>query len=459
MTTVEFGPNKSAIYSLEIEEALLSCLLLNPEDTWRDTKNLTASDFYIHKHRFIWDACKRITSRGCIVDFQTLCDELEAVDQLNEIGGKPFIIGLMGAASSSMHSADYASIVKRDALRRMLLESASTIAKMAYAEGRDLNDVLSEAVRAVKSVAQNGQSLSDTLRPAGEYFTRLYDILSDPDISRMLLPTGLTPLDRLLGGGLEPKTSSVIMARPSMGKSAALVQMSEISLTGKVVAVFSKEMNGLQWVRRMACRNSRVNWQTFKRGECTDTEKERVFTKVLELSQQSDGYLFVDESSAQSTDQLRAQCEKVADEAGRLDLVIVDHLRLLSDRNRNDNEVKRLGNISWAFKQIAKDLDTRVMFASQISRAVESRDKKVPDLLDLRDSGEIEENVDVAIALHRESYYDPDTDEGNKAEFWIRKDREGVRNDRAQMAFIAEYQSFETLAREEVGDRQLDPDR
>ena len=163
-----------------------------------------------------------------------------------------------------------------------------------------------------------------------------------------------------------------------------------------------------------------------------------------------DGYLFVDECSNQTTEQLRTQCEKVADETGQLDLVIVDHLRLLSDRNRNDNEVKRLGNISWAFKQIAKELNTRVMFASQISRAVEGRDNKVPDLLDLRDSGEIEENVDVAIALHRESYYDPDTDQGNMAEFWIRKDREGVRNERAQMAFIAEFQSFERLASEAV---------
>jgi replicative DNA helicase len=198
-------------------------------------------------------------------------------------------------------------------------------------------------------------------------------------------------------------------------------------------------------VRRMACRQSRVNWMSYKRGDVTGEEQSRIFDKTLELSQKTDGYLFVDESAEQTTDQLRAQSEKIADEAGRLDLVIVDHLRLMADRNARDNEVKRLGNISWALKQIAKDLDTRTLFASQISRAVASRDEKVPDLLDLRDSGEIEENVDVAIALHRESYYDPDTDKGNIAEFWIRKDREGVRNDKAEMAFVAEYQSFEQL--------------
>jgi replicative DNA helicase len=450
MTTVDFGPNRAALYSLEVEEALLCSLLLNPEDTLRETKNILASDLYLHKHRFIWDACKRIVARGNSVDFQTVCDELDALNQLEEIGGKTYIIRLMGVEASSMHGADYAAIIKRDSLRRMLLDTASGIAKLAYAEGRDIHEVLNESLKAVKSVVQNGMSMSETLRPAGEFFNQLYDMLSNPDLSGMMLGTGLTPLDKLLGGGLEPQTSSVIMARPSMGKSAALVQISEIALTGKTVAVFSKEMNGRQWVRRMACRQSKVNWQSFKRGECTEAEKERVFSKVIELSAQSEGYLWVDESSSQTTEQLRAQCEKVQDETGRLDLVIVDHLRLLSDRNRNDNEVKRLGNISWAFKQIAKDLNTRVLFASQISRAVESRDKKVPDLLDLRDSGEIEENVDVAIALHRESYYDPDTDEGNKAEFWIRKDREGVRNDRAQMAFIAAFQSFEPLAREAV---------
>ncbi len=438
-------------YSQEVEEALLCSLLLNPEDTWRECRQVSASDFYLHKHRWVWEACRQIIARGSVVDFQTVCDELASVNHLEEIGGKAYIVQLLGIEASSMNGPSYAAIVKRDASRRMLLEAASGIAKLAYAEDKPIEEVFSESLKAIKSVVQNGQSLNDTLRPAGEYFSQLYDLLGDPGrLGRMLLATGLGPLDKLLSGGLEPKTSTVIMARPGMGKSATLVQISDIALSGKVVAVFSKEMNGVQWVRRMACRHSRVNWNTYKRDECTDEEKSRVCSKTLELSGRVDGYLFVDECSNQTTEQLRTQCEKVADETGQLDLVIVDHLRLLSDRNRNDNEVKRLGNISWAFKQIAKELNTRVMFASQISRAVEGRDNKVPDLLDLRDSGEIEENVDVAIALHRESYYDPDTDQGNMAEFWIRKDREGVRNERAQMAFIAEFQSFERLASEAV---------
>lgn len=441
------------IFSQDVEEALLGAVLVNADDAWRDVRHLLAEDFYLHKHRFVWEAFRRIKARGGGIDFQTMCDELSSMGYLEEVGGVRYITHLLAVEATSLHAADYAAIVKRDRSRRMLIEAASNVLKLAYAEGREIDDVMAAALREIKSVVMYGQSLNDTLRPAGEYFSQLYDILSNPDrIHQMLLATGLTPLDRLLGGGLEPKTSTVVMARPSMGKSAALAQISEIALGGKVVAVFSKEMNGIQWVRRMACRQSRVNWQTFKRGECSEQDRERVFAKVLELSDKCDGCLFVDESSVQTTEQVRAQCEKIADETGRLDLVIVDHLRLLADRNRNDNEVKRLGNISWAFKQIAKDLNTRVMFASQINRAVESRDRKVPDLLDLRDSGEIEENVDVAIALHRESYYDPDTDKGNLAEFWVRKDREGIRNESAEMAFIGEFQSFDQLAREAIAE-------
>jgi replicative DNA helicase len=443
MTTVE---NKSAIYSLETEAALIGSIILNPDDTWRDVRSIVnPSDLYLHKHQFVWNAVVRIIERHETVDFVTLCNELESAGHLQEIGGQAFIVRLMSDVPNSLHAIDYANAIRRDALRRRLLEAASIVAKLAYAEDRPIVDVMTDALSAVKAVAMQGQSSADTLRPSTETLSQLYDMLRAPDaLKRLLLPTGLSALDAVIGGGLEPKTSSVVMGRAGMGKSAMLVQISEaVATSGAVVAVFSKEMNSLQWMRRMACRLARVNWDTFKRGQCPEIDEERVYEKTIELSAKTDGRLWIDDSASQTTEQVRALCEKLIDKTGRLDLVIVDHLRLFSDKERGEPEVKRLGRISWSFKQMAKDMNTRVLFAAQINRGVEQRENKVPDLADLRDSGEIEENADMVIAVHRDDYYNPEADP--VAEFWVRKNREGARNDVGRMAWVPEYQSFEKL--------------
>ena len=261
-----------------------------------------------------------------------------------------------------------------------------------------------------------------------------------------LVPTGLTVLDKAIGGGLERGTSTVIMARPSMGKTALMCQMADLaSACGLTVAVFSKEMTRRQWLRRMAFRRARVSWLAFKQGTAPPSDRERVLQWVQQFA--SRDTLYLDDAVPQTSGDAMALCDTLKRRSGKLDLVLVDHLRLFSDPG--DKEVKRLGTISWNLKQLAKRLDCAVVVAAQLNRAAENESDRRPDLKHLRDSGEIEENADTVIALYRDGYYRESDDQ--TAELILRKARDGVRNDMAKMVFIGEYMSFEPLARSDNG--------
>lgn len=287
---------------------------------------------------------------------------------------------------------------------------------------------------------QHGHT-ADTLVSARTVANETWDELVNWEaLQAALVPTGLTPLDRALGGGLERGTSTVIMARPAMGKTALLCQIADAATSlGMRVAFFSKEMTRKQILRRMALRRARVSWLDFKQGKVAPIDRERVMHWVEQFAARAT--LYFDDSTPQTSAEVMGLCDGLKRRLGGVDLVLADHLRLFNDAA--EKEVKRLGIISWNFKQIAKRLDCAAICAAQLSRAVEGQSDRRPDLKDLRDSGEIEENADGVIALYRDSYY---TDSADKtAELILRKARDGVRNDAVKMVFVGEYMSFEML--------------
>ncbi len=286
-------------------------------------------------------------------------------------------------------------------------------------------------------------SAPDHLAPSGEIAEDIWPYIVEPErLGERMVSTGLSAWDETLGGGLERGTATFVMARPAMGKTALLCQLSDfVSRYTGPVAFFSKEMNARQILLRMAARRARVSVLAWRQRRLDDEARGRLLSEIGELASRQT--LWIDDSTPQTTDEVRAACERLARQAGPLALVVADHLRLFADRAENEN--KRAGAIAWGFKCLAKALDVPVLAAAQLNRGVEVQGDKRPDLKDLRDSGEIEENADTVTALYRESYYNTKAD--CIAELINRKAREGERNARAQFAFIAEHMSFEPLSR------------
>lgn len=460
-TDATFTPDASrtALYSAEAEQSVLGSVLIAPDCFPALSAHLRAEDFYLVRHRWVWEACVWLLGDGQPIDTLTVSRRLEQRGQLEQLGGLAYLVQLVSAVPTSVNAEGYAALVQNDAIRRALLESASQIARLAYDQKRDLPDVLDSARAHLRAVELRGAAASNSLRSLSDYHDAVYSMFDDPEsLAANSIPTGFTPLDKLLGGGVERKTSTIIAARPGMGKSAWLVQAADaIASAGKRVAFFSKEMTAEQIYRRMACRAVRVNWNDYKENQADDDTLRRVAAELERLrALGADGYLLIDDSASQTTAELRRQCERAADAYGGLDVVCADHLRLFADNA--ENETIRLGRIAWAFKQLAKDLGACSLVAVQLNNETERRSNKRPTLADVRGSGEIVENADNVIGLYRSAYYAtleavesgehiPGADDLT-AEMWILKQRDGLSNACAEMVFIPDYMSFEAKARE-----------
>jgi len=446
------GPSRAVLFDDEAEQAVLGSLFINPMCYHAVRAIVRPADFYLIKNRWVFDAVESLTQAGTPVDVLTVSKHLESRSQLDELGGVAYITQLLNTVPTSLHAEAYAEIVKRNATRRNLLEAATQIAKLAYDEARPIADVVSAARAEVRGVEVGGQH--GTLRRASEWMNAVYAEFDDPEaLTRTLIPTGYEDLDKIFGGGLERQTSTMVEGRPGMGKTAWMTQTAyQMAEAGKVVAFFSKEMSAKQILRRMACQAAGVSWQEHKAGKTPDDKLPELVHHIDHLRRLGErGFLLIDESPRQTTEEVLRELERMADEGIAVDVFMVDHLRLLADKERNDNEVARLGRISWAFKQMTRELNCVGIVAAQVNRGLEGRQNKRPMLSDLRGSGEIEENADNVIGLFRPAYYAleqarengqappqmPDT-----GEMWVLKQREGMVNAMAEFVFDAPATRF-----------------
>lgn len=400
------------------EKRLITACSLAP-DLWTAALPVRPSDFYDLDRRRAWEQLSAACRSGAVV-----------------ISGDYFAHWCDDYVLLSGHVANDGLRVMEMRYRRDALDAAQKLASAALT-----GEGLPEAVKGAGEIRP--AVTTGTLRPAGSAIPEVRLQLEDPDaMARRVLATPYDNLNKALGGGFERQTSTVIMARPSMGKTALMVQLADVlSEAGSVVAVFSKEMSQQQWERRMACRRARANWNAIKDGTASQDDFGRLAQELYTVEGRGT-VLFIDEKTPQTTDEAWRECERLKDRTGRLDFILADHLRLFSDRA--DNETHRLGRVSWAFKQMAKNLDCAVIVAAQLSRAVEGQADKRPDLKDLRDSGEIEENADNVIALYRDAYYNQGAED--VAELIMRKARDGERNGSAHFIFKAAWMGFERMA-------------
>ena len=410
-------------HSREAEEAVVGAVLINPEVYYDVAQFLQPDDFYIHRHKWIWEAFTRLHEQRTPVDMLTLSEELDRVDQLAELGGPAYLTSLINQVPSSLNAESYGRIVEAHSIRRKMINAANQIASLAYNEESLVDTVMDEAEKAVFNVSE--RRLKHDLVPISSVLSEYYDRIDDlakRDDEIFGVPTGFIDLDKLLSG-LQPSDLLIIAGRPGQGKSGFLLSVAKnAALTHKKhVAVFSLEMSNEQVVQRLMAQETAIDSQRLRTGKLAE-EEWPLFTHAIEVF--SDTKIFLDDTPAITPLQLRTKCRRLHMEYG-LDLVVIDYLQLMGGDTRTDNRVQEVSYISRNLKVLARELNVPVLAAAQLSRAVEQRSDKRPVLSDLRESGSLEQDADIVMFIYRPDQYEKDTVKQNVAEIIVAKHRNG----------------------------------
>src|SRR5689334_4979104 len=410
-------------HSREAEEAVVGAVFINPEVYYDVAQFLSADDFYIHRHKWIWDAFVSLHEQRIPIDLLTVSDELGRRNQLTEIGGPAYLTSLVNQVPSSLNAESYGRIVEGHSIRRKMIIAANKIASLAYNEENIVDTVMNEAEKAVFNVSE--RRLKHDLEPISsvlsDYYDRIDDLAKRPDDFHGV-PTGFIDLDKMLSG-LQPSDLLIIAGRPGQGKTGFLLSIAKnAALTHKKkVAIFSLEMSNEQVVQRLISNETGIDSQRLRSGKLTEQEWP-LFTHSIEVF--SDTKLFLDDTPAITPMQLRTKCRRLHMEHG-LDLIVVDYLQLMGGDTRNDNRVQEVSYISRNLKILARELNVPVLTAAQLSRAVEQRTDKRPVLSDLRESGSLEQDADIVMFIYRPDQYEKDSDKHNVAEIIVAKHRNG----------------------------------
>jgi replicative DNA helicase len=430
-------------HSREAEEAVVGAVFINPEVYYDIAQFLTADDFYIHRHKWIWEAFNSLHEGRVPIDLLTVTNELERRGQLSEIGGPAYLTSLVNQVPSSLNAESYGHIVEGYSIRRKMINAANQIASIAYNEKSSVDDVMNEAEKAVFNVSE--RRLKHELTPIKDILSDYYDRIDDlakRDEEIVGVPTGFIDLDKMLTG-LQPSDLLIIAGRPGQGKTGFLLSIAKnAGLTHKKhVAIFSLEMSNEQVVQRLIAQETGIDSQRLRTGKLQEQEWP-LFTHAIEVF--GDTHIYLDDTPAITPLQLRTKCRRLHMEYG-LDLVIVDYLQLMGGDTRTDNRVQEVSHISRSLKVLARELNVPVLAAAQLSRAVEQRSDKKPVLSDLRESGSLEQDADIVMFIYRPDQYEKDTVKQNVAEIIIAKHRNGPVGS-VELVFRGALAKFENAA-------------
>ena len=431
-------------YNRDAEEALLGSILINPECLVSIAGMLAGQDFYIQRHRYVWEALLHLQERSMPIDFLTLTEEVQRQGQLEDVGGPAYLAGLINSTPTSLNAEAYAAIIVEAAGRRRLLNAANEIARLAFQQALPFENVLDGAEKAVFAISQQhlGNRLCSIEQVVGDVFDQI-SAASAQGGEMLGVPTGFVDLDCLLNG-LQGGDLLLVAARPGQGKTGFLLSLvcSVAQHCRKHIAVFSLEMSSEQLVQRLLAQVSGIDSQRLRAGRIYEQEWPRLVDAVETLSLLP---VFLDDTPALTPAQMRSACRKLQIEHG-LDLVVVDYLQLMHSGQKVENRVLEVGYISRSLKALARELNVPVVAAAQLSRAVEQRADKKPTLSDLRESGSLEMDSDVVIFLYRPEVYDPgDPLLKGRAEISIAKHRNGPVG-QIELLFRAELARFENAA-------------
>lgn len=436
-------PDSLAPANIEAEQAVLGSLLIDPTAIIRIVATLQPEDFSRPGHASIFASMRSLYNRRQAIDLVTLVTELEREGQIEEAGGVGYIAALIERTPIASHVEHYAGLVERAAMRRRLIDAAGQIARIAYDDTADtIEETIDQAESAIFRVIgdrrRNDLVPLDTLLDA--YFEHIEVIQANRD-AMLGVSTGFTDLDRLLGG-LQPSDLCVVAGRPGMGKTSWLMSVAtNIAMAGHSVALFSLEMSAEQLVQRLIASETGISSHKLRVGDISDSEIELVTRAIGRLAPLP---FYIDDTPGITPFELRNKVRRLGAERG-VDLVIVDYLQLMHGGRQSENRVQEISLISRHLKGLAREVRVPVIAASQLSRAVESRADRRPQLSDLRESGSIEQDSDMVLFLYRDAVYNEDTDKKNIAEVHVAKHRHGPTGT-IELVFVPHETRFRDLA-------------
>ncbi len=410
--------------SLEAEEALLGAVLLEPKAYLSIAAFLSGEDFFLKRHEYIWNAFSRLQERNDAIDYVTLTRELQAMSVLDEIGGQAYLTSLVNKTPSAVHAEVYGEMVSRTSTRRKMLVAADTIRQTALDEELPIDKVISEAEQALFNVSnsQIKREFVPIWEAVSDYYDEIEKLLELGD-GTVGIPTGFKGLDGLLGG-FQKSDLVVFAGRPGMGKTSWILTVAmQAARRGARVAIFTMEMGVEQMVQRLLSMETGIKIGQLRTANINPREQTRLTEAIGRISNLP---LFIDDTPSITPIEMRTKCRRLQHEYG-LDMVMVDYMQLMSaGKAYENNRVQEISYISRALKELARELNVCVLSTAQLSRAVEQRQDKRPQLSDLRESGSIEQDADAVMFLYRDEYYNPDATEfPNLAEVNLAKHRHG----------------------------------
>jgi len=410
----------------DAEASLLGAILIDTDAIVKIADTVHVEDFYDPRHTRIYEALLALYEKRSSIDVLTLADHLKGTGFLDMVGGPVYLTELTNYVPTASHVEQYAEIVAQKALRRRLITAGSDVSDLAQDESKSLKELIEEAETRLFAVSQQHvkQTLVSLETILTESFERLDDLHKDKAKLRGV-PTGYRDLDNMLAG-LQRSDLFILAARPSMGKTAFVMNLAhQVATKAKEpVLIFSLEMSKEQLVDRLLAMESGVDAWALRTGNLTDQDFERLGEAMGVLSEAK---IFIDDTPGITVSDMRTKARREAHNQN-IGLVIVDYLQLMSGGSKfggSDNRVQEISEISRGLKGMARELNVPLIALSQLSRSVENRSPQIPQLSDLRESGSIEQDADVVAFLYREDYYNPETERKNIMDVLIKKHRNG----------------------------------
>ncbi|MFZ6645228.1 replicative DNA helicase [Undibacterium sp. TJN25] len=433
-------------HSIEAEQSVLGGLLLDNAAWDRIADFIREDDFYRYDHRIIFACMVKLINSSKPADVITVFEALTGIGKADDAGGLSYLNALAQNTPSAANIRRYAEIVRDRGVLRKLITVADEIAGNAFnPQGKEVKQMLDDAESKIFAIAEEGArgaqgftAIQPLLTQVVERIDELYNRDHTSDITGV--PTGFNDLDRMTSG-LQPGDLIIVAGRPSMGKTAFSINIGEnVAIdSGLPVAVFSMEMGGAQLAMRMLGSVGRLDQHRLRTGRLIDEDWPRLTHAIQKMN---DAQLYIDETPALSSIELRARSRRLSRQCGKLGLIIIDYLQLMSGNSAGENRATEISEISRNLKGLAKELQCPVIALSQLNRSLEQRPNKRPVMSDLRESGAIEQDADVILFIYRDQVYNPDSPDKGTAEIIIGKQRNGPIGS-VRLTFLGEYTKFD----------------
>ena len=431
-------------HSVEAEQSVIGSMIMDREAIVVASELISGEDFYNKQYGILFETMIELNEQGNPVDLVTLQDRLREKDVPPEVSSLEFVRDLITAVPTSANIKYYANIVAEKSTLRKLIRLTEEIANTCYAGKENLEFILEDTEKRVFQLVQK-RNTGDFV-PIRQVVMNAMDKIETAARNKGSvtgIATGFTDLDYRTAG-MQPSDLVLIAARPSMGKTAFVLNIAEYVAfkLNQCVAIFSLEMSKEQLVNRMFSLESSVDAQKLRTGQLNDQEWERLIESAGVIGRSQ---LIIDDTPGISISELRSKCRKFKLEHN-LSMIIIDYLQLMSGSGRSDSRQQEISDISRSLKSIARELGVPVLALSQLSRAVEQRPDHRPMLSDLRESGAIEQDADVVMFIYRDDYYNHDSDKKGVSEIIIAKQRNGPIGT-VELAWLPEYTKFANLER------------